>query len=175
MRNSAHQIVIDGQLRWILNKEAAKRYELSKETIAKIRDVHDRKLQVIDCMTAMDPAEDMDFLSEGVKYLEECEYELQGLWGFKADPRFHKFWLTPHCTCPKMDNEDDYGTEMMHIDRNCPLHGHVITDFETAEKARAWEEECTKIKKDNDNAAKWLMIFIALCCIFGLIAVASKV
>lgn len=174
MRNSAHQIVQDGQLRWRLNVDLAKEKGLTKEVIAKIRDVHDRKLQVIDCMEAMDPAEDMQFLSEGVKYLEECEYELQELWGFPKDARMHKFWLAPHCTCPQMDNEDDYGTGMMHIDIKCPLHGHILKELKAVEEAKAWDEKCAQIKKDNDKAAKWLMIFVAACCIFGLIAAGSK-
>ena len=103
-RNNKYQIVQDGEVRWRLNIDLAKERGLSQETIAKIRDVHDRKLQVIDCMNAMDPKEDISFLLEGDKYLEECEYELQELWGFPLDSRMHKFWLRPQCTCPKMDN-----------------------------------------------------------------------
>jgi hypothetical protein len=56
--------------------------------------------------------------------LQEVEFELQRLWGFKEDARFHKFWEYPKCTCPKMDNNDSYPSGRYSIHSNCPLHGY---------------------------------------------------
>lgn len=55
----------------------------------------------------------------------ENEYMLQALWGFKEDPRYHKFWNMKGCTCPKLDNEDAYPTGFYTLNASCPLHGVV--------------------------------------------------
>lgn len=55
--------------------------------------------------------------------LQEVEFELQRLWGFTEDARYHKFWQYPKCTCPQMDNEDRYGTKYKIVNQQCPLHG----------------------------------------------------
>ena len=51
------------------------------------------------------------------------EMVLQELWGFGADPNYIRFWEFPGCTCPKMDNEDRYGTDYEVYSDNCPIHG----------------------------------------------------
>ena len=54
--------------------------------------------------------------------IELIDYELQYLWGFETDKRFHRFWETPKCSCPSMDNIDDY-PHLQYIDKNCIVHG----------------------------------------------------
>jgi hypothetical protein len=66
-----------------------------------------------------DPVE----LKELAKDITECEFELQSLWGFTKDAKFHRFWETPKCICAKMDNEDAYPTGYYSITLSCPLHG----------------------------------------------------
>ena len=56
--------------------------------------------------------------------LEDVEFRLQGLWGFKQDSAYHTWWLKPKsCTCPKMDNADPafYGGGKI-INGDCPIH-----------------------------------------------------
>lgn len=54
----------------------------------------------------------------------EAEFRLQEAWNFKRDERFHKYWYTfPHCSCPKMDNQDAFGTDRYIINGSCPIHG----------------------------------------------------
>ena len=60
------------------------------------------------------------------KYTEDLtliEFELQKLWGFSEDKKFHRFWDTPKCDCPKLDNEDNYPYGHYLINFSCPLHG----------------------------------------------------
>lgn len=66
-----------------------------------------------------------------VSDLKECdklctgiEFELQELWGFPMDIKYHKFWERPRCKCCKMDNEERAGTGYYIINENCPLHGN---------------------------------------------------
>ena len=51
------------------------------------------------------------------------ELALQELWGFEYDPNYIKTWNYPHCTCPKMDNEDAYPTGHYLYSVGCPIHG----------------------------------------------------
>ena len=54
-----------------------------------------------------------------------CEYELQKLWKLPLDIKFHRYWETPKCTCPKIDNQDQYPHGYYLTQINCPLHGLV--------------------------------------------------
>lgn len=51
------------------------------------------------------------------------EFELQDLWGFSKDIRFHRFWYRPKCSCPSLDNADNYPHGYYVVNGNCPLHG----------------------------------------------------
>lgn len=55
--------------------------------------------------------------------LTQLEYALQAAWRFPQDGNYHRFWERPHCTCPKMDNDDRYPTGNYVISADCPLHG----------------------------------------------------
>ena len=56
------------------------------------------------------------------KYVVELEFALQRAWNFPEDPDYHKHWLTPRCTCPKMDNEDWYPSKIKIYYEDCPVH-----------------------------------------------------
>ena len=84
-----------------------------------ICEVHWLKLMFNDLIAhTNDPVE----LKELAKDITECEFELQRLWGFPEDRKFHRFWLTKNCTCPKMDNEDIYPSNNYWISGDCVLH-----------------------------------------------------
>jgi len=53
----------------------------------------------------------------------KIQYDLQTVWGFPRSRDYHRFWEVPKCTCPKLDNEDAYGTAMYYINKECPVHG----------------------------------------------------
>lgn len=55
--------------------------------------------------------------------LTEIEFQLQDAWNFPRDINFHRFWMTPRCKCPELDNEDSYPTGYYYRNANCPLHG----------------------------------------------------
>jgi hypothetical protein len=67
--------------------------------------------------------EDEVLLRSFAKDLELAEFELQKLWGFPEDSKFHRFWHTPKCTCPKLDNDDNYPSGYYSINLQCKLHG----------------------------------------------------
>lgn len=55
--------------------------------------------------------------------LTEVEFEIQELFGFERNAWYHRFWMTPGCQCPRLDNEENFGTKYSIIAEDCPLHG----------------------------------------------------
>lgn len=92
--------------------------KLSK--LNEIKDLHYLKLEIYE---AIKETRDLDLLKWFAIELTELEFNLQKVWGFDRDLRFHRFWITPKCTCPKLDNEDAYPTGFYSYNLNCPLHG----------------------------------------------------
>jgi len=72
----------------------------------------------------MNENNDKNFLRQCAKEVEELEFQLQESWKFEKDKNYHRYWWTlPKCTCPKMDNEDRFGTDYHVYSSDCPIHG----------------------------------------------------
>lgn len=74
-------------------------------------------------METLKNTEDVQEMRVLDKKLEDIEYEIQELFKFPRDKNYHRFWERPHCACPKMDNQDNWGTGHYIINQSCPLHG----------------------------------------------------
>jgi hypothetical protein len=89
-----------------------------------IKKVHQTKMEIhVAILNEKNPK----LLKSYADDLTLCEFELQKLWGFKEDAKFHRFWLTPGCICPRMDNEENYGVGYYTVVLSCPLHGNRTT------------------------------------------------
>lgn len=109
----------DGSPAYILN-EGMMRHRGKLDNLDAIKMVHETKLEIYECIKyETDPRMLRSFAND----IQLCEFELQRLWGFDEDARFHRFWETPKCECPKMDNEERYGTKYSAITLSCKLHG----------------------------------------------------
>ena len=108
-----------------INMELAESKGLSKETIAKIIVRHKEREIIFEEMGKLNPLLGVDrhTLKVLAESLTRIEYELQGLWGFVQDSRFHRFFDLPFCKCPVMDNEERLGTNSAIIVGGCPIHG----------------------------------------------------
>ena len=80
--------------------------------------------------------------------LTEIEFELQDLWGFPRDRRYHRFWEAPKCECPILDNMDGY-PYMSYVNLDCPLHGEVRVENQTeaAQRSGSLESTSKEVKK----------------------------
>lgn len=67
--------------------------------------------------------------------IEECEFKLQGLWGFEQSKKFHRYAFdVKWCRCPKLDNAEMVGwTDKRYINMECPYHG--------VNPALTWDDE----------------------------------
>lgn len=83
---------------------------------------HNIKLNIYE---AIEKETDVAALKAYAQILTELEFRLQELWGFPKDAKFHRFWLTPKCDCPKWDNEDSYPTGYSIVNMGCLLHGDL--------------------------------------------------
>ena len=57
------------------------------------------------------------------RQLTGIEFGLQEELAVPKDTNYHRFWNTPMCKCPSMDNEDGWGTPYHVINTDCPWHG----------------------------------------------------
>lgn len=65
--------------------------------------------------------------ADAVEVVEILENELQNLWGFEPDPKYHSYWHEVEgCTCGSMDSRDMFGTGLRAINLACPFHGGVL-------------------------------------------------
>ena len=48
--------------------------------------------------------------------------------------KYSRFWLDKGCTCPKMDNEDRFGTGYFIINLECPIHSSFCKSNEPEEE-----------------------------------------
>jgi len=62
-------------------------------------------------------------LKQYYKKLTDIEYNMQLLYGEKEDITLHRFWETPKCTCPKIDNLEIYPSNKPIFNDKCPIHG----------------------------------------------------
>ena len=108
----------EGRVVTNLNKYLVDRQCLSFGAVEKIKKLHIFKHLLFEKMKVC-PEEDLAQYNE---YVVACEYALQRAWGFPEDENYHRFWNTPRCECPKIDNEDAYPTGYYAHTVGCPVH-----------------------------------------------------
>lgn len=102
--------------------------EDTPETREEILDLHIKRHEIMQMMRDCAP-DDYEALASHRDELTMTEYGLQAAWGFPQNINFHSYWYqVPHCTCPKLDNKDSFGTDYKYIAGNCPVHGENSVD-----------------------------------------------
>lgn len=99
--------------------------------------VHKKKDKIL---KQMEETDDVARLRELASKVMVYEYQLQDLWKFKMDAKYHKWWLLPKCTCPKLDNEDIYPSSITYMSGECPIHSGIKPDA-------SFEELCNILEK----------------------------
>lgn len=114
----------DGKFSIHLNDELIRQQKLNEEDVGNIVELHYKRTKLFNKARTLNPINDnfkLRFLGEYLKYLEYC---LQQKWKFPLDEDYHSYWyVIPHCTCPKIDNKDVWGTGIKYINSECPIHG----------------------------------------------------
>lgn len=97
------------------NHAFARQRGLTHEDIAELESTYLLLMNVLDFPELQD---------DPVARVKELEFELQRLWKFPQDAKFHRYQLyIKGCTCPRMDNAELFGiTEDRYATSDCPWH-----------------------------------------------------
>lgn len=109
----------DGKELYILNKKLLDQQN-AWSNLDQIKQLHKERINIYRCMHSADEEGLLLMLDADCTRLE---FELQKLWEFKEDIKFHRFWDRPKCSCPSSDNNDRYPNGTYIIADNCILHG----------------------------------------------------
>lgn len=104
----------------ILNPDLLKKQKISKRTEKLLISSHDVKVAIF---AAMEQTDDPATLKVLAKVETALEFHQQKLWGFEPNEDFHYWWRVPKCRCPKLDNQERYGTPYRIVSGACPVHG----------------------------------------------------
>ena len=85
-----------------------------------VKKLDKRKQRLFKKIEKTENKEDLKLL---VKKVEDVDFEIQEAMGFEKSKKFHKWYETPKCICPKSDNRECLGTDYRIIAQDCPLHG----------------------------------------------------
>jgi len=89
----------------------------SEKNLEKLKNCLKEKLKIYDIIEKSD-----DNLQQYYKKLTDIEFDMQLLYEEEEDVSFHRFWETPKCTCPKIDNTENFPSEEPIFDKKCPIH-----------------------------------------------------
>lgn len=119
--NKYYGVRYKGKIRSYISYELAVKKGLGLDTIKDLKTTYRKLYKTFDKIEECKDSKDIPKL---IKDVEEIEFELQELWGFELDEKFHRYWMDcPGCSCPKMDNMDALGTGIRVTSSNCVLHG----------------------------------------------------
>lgn len=106
----------------MINKQLAEDLGLDEDTIENIQILQDLRDEMEE-----DVKEETDEELIRATYVSwlQVHKHLQTLWGFPQDDNYIKFWTFPHCSCPKIDNEDNYPVGYYTMNYSCLVHKKV--------------------------------------------------
>jgi hypothetical protein len=109
-----------GRQDFFINPSLCKRQKITLEKLGELKTLHMGVQNILSAMEAADSPTVLQILNAEWKRLQ---FELQRVWGFDQNANFHYWWTVPKCKCPKMDNQDSYGTDYGIVSGACPIHG----------------------------------------------------
>jgi len=123
-----------GKVKWIIDEKLAKKQGLDDKRLRLIGDAYREKDRIERAMKSAvktsarikarggSPGYYDRKLQPLFRLWKRQEFILQALWRFELDEKFHKDYLLPGCTCPKMDNDDAYPVQRW-VSADCIFHG----------------------------------------------------
>ena len=120
----------NGKVRWEINEELAKERGLKQTDLFDLGECYRTKEsieQTIKSIVSFPSRNDRTRFNSIIQKLLEAwrenEFVMQEIWKFGRNKDFHREYTIPGCKCPKLDNEDLYGTSNRMYSGACPVHG----------------------------------------------------
>ena len=98
--------------------------KIDKAGFKRLCKLHQKKDRI---MQKMEAEVSVDTLKKMANDITEIEFQLQLDWGFKQNINYHRFWTLPKCSCPRMDNEDNWPIGYYVRTSNCIIHGKDLS------------------------------------------------
>lgn len=92
--------------------------DLSNENLEPLKNCLLEKLKIYDKIIKSKAKK----LTKFYKKISDNEFNMQILYGVVEDENSHRFWETPKCTCPKIDNIVKFPNGNYIFDEHCPIH-----------------------------------------------------
>ena len=105
-----------------LNEQLLKKKKIKGRKLDNLQSLYITIYNIEKKMKALDPETDGKELRRLLKDWRKVEYQLQEAWGFKKNKNYHCDYRLPHCTCPKIDNDDALGTKFRIVTQGCVYH-----------------------------------------------------
>ena len=108
-----------------LNPYLIDKQELTEAEVEYIKHLHGIREELFKNMEPLNPEnpEELEMLRHGAEELRDIEFALQRAWKFEENSEYHSWWFRiPHCTCPKLDNEEMVGVRGWWYSSICPIH-----------------------------------------------------
>jgi len=124
-----YHIIINDVPVGFLSPSLAEKQKISDSRLENLKKLHISKDELFEMMDLSDPENPPSelFFPECAKLLKDIEFLMQKEWRFSEDEACHTWWCkAPHCTCPKLDNAERFGTKYKIIREDCPLHGNKV-------------------------------------------------
>jgi hypothetical protein len=109
----------------LLNKKLIVQQDLSDDDVAELEHLHNVREQLFDIADDcdLDDPASVATLRTMADLLESLEYNMQRVWKFPQNSNFHSWWFQiPHCSCPKLDNQDWIGHPNRVYSGTCIVH-----------------------------------------------------
>lgn len=107
----------------MISTKLAEQRNISKEDILKLERLHVVRDSLHYAVEQAYGADNRKIVKAIADVLPAIEEELQKLWKFPVNNSYYKFWSAPMCSCPVMDNEDNYPHGPYVVNNGCWLHG----------------------------------------------------
>lgn len=116
-------VVFNGKVMTAINPVLVERQGINDKGLEVIKSLHRDRFAIEEEMELCGK-DDVQHLKSLFSKWTEIQFSLQEAWGFEKDENMHQFWTVPHCSCPKLNNQDDYMVKgIFHVDQKCPVHG----------------------------------------------------
>ena len=96
---------------------------LSRDAMCNLENIKALFIWKYEIFTAMETEEDDELLRVFADLVWENEKNIMMAFNFEPNRKFFRFWEMKKCTCPVMDNQDYWGTDLYIYSGDCRIHG----------------------------------------------------
>ena len=106
-----------------LNPDLIIKQKLTKDDVKQLIILNQQKIV---CYNEAEHTEDATKLRALAAECEMIEYQIQDILHFKRNKNYHRWFDFPKCTCNKLDNEQNIGSDIRFYNQCCIIHNTLV-------------------------------------------------